>query len=531
MPTATYPTDLSPWIPVHAQDGPAMLGLRALFSRAHRITQLTLPIPPAASGLYRILTAITARLTRLDDPQTPLSAWTRERSRLLTGDSGFDEATVHAYFDSHAWDLFDPCRPFLQDPSLATQCTETAGINTLVYGRPAGNNLAWHSPHNDTAPQPVSCDEALWHLLIHHYYGRSGNVTPRTVGHVKSWKGTAGPLRSTLSFHPLGATLYETLLLHLTPYQGDGDQPPDQCPWERDAPPDPVAPQPPLTWPGRLLTGRSRHAALLVPTEDGSAVADLYLTWAAHHRTAPKLPATDPYLIYDEVAVRPQLPVQQHRHPRKADTARALWRDLDALLLAGDETATTQRPTVFATLNDLPERIAMRLRVQVCGFVQEGQVRDTAWYTAFTPPLWTYAQEHDPAAARRIADARTAAEALAGTLSQAATRAWQDATAPRATTRPRTPRTPSPWARDALERYWPQAETVFWDLVRHPDPHDTQIRPAFARAALAALHAATAPALAQYRSAGPALARATAAVRAAAAPHRPRPKGRRRAQP
>ncbi|MGJ3558114.1 hypothetical protein ACR6C2_00830 [Streptomyces sp. INA 01156] len=43
---------------------------------------------------------------------------------------------------------------------------------------PAGNNLAWFSPHSHHTAEPVPTAEALQILLIHHYYGRSGRGTP-----------------------------------------------------------------------------------------------------------------------------------------------------------------------------------------------------------------------------------------------------------------------------------------------------------------------------------------------------------------
>ncbi|MFF4234027.1 type I-E CRISPR-associated protein Cse1/CasA [Streptomyces sp. NPDC001820] len=521
MPPPTYPIDLRPCIPVCPGQSHRAVGLRELLCSAHRIDDLALPLPPAASALLRVLAAITARVTGLDDPHMPLEQWHQHRTQLLRQGAGFDEAAVHAYFDAHAFDLFHPTRPFLQDASLPAQCERRAGVNALVYGRPAGRNLAWFSPHTDTDPQPVPCDEALWHLLIHHYYGPSGCCSTRTVGGTSSSKGTAGPLRSTVSFHPAGATLFETLLLHLTPYRGDGQEETDACPWEREVPPDPLAAPPVVTWPGRLLTGRSRHAVVLVPTPDGGAVADAYLTWAIEHQH-PKLEATDPYLIID---TDPEAPVERRRSPRRADADRAVWRDLDALLLAGDETLTTRRPAVFDTLNDVPEPTRSRMRVRVYGFDQDGKTANRLWYTALTPPIWTWAQEHDAAMAQRIADCRAAAEHLAAVLARAATLAWRQATTPTreagsdsAPRHGKPPRRTPLWAVDALAVYWPRAETVFWQLVHSQQPP----RPVFAREAVAVLRQVTAPALVRHRQAGPALARAVATLRAAGSPTRTR---------
>src|SRR5262245_11233296 len=116
-----------PWIPVRWEDGSATrCGLRELFRRAHEIVDIELPVPPAASGLLRILAAMTARIARdgdgirLDDEDAAEEAadWLDLRERILAR-SRFDPEAVDAYLDDEVpagrWDLFDPLRPFLQD--------------------------------------------------------------------------------------------------------------------------------------------------------------------------------------------------------------------------------------------------------------------------------------------------------------------------------------------------------------------------------------------------------------------------------
>ncbi|MGV9351848.1 hypothetical protein ACWDSD_45695 [Streptomyces spiralis] len=45
------------------------LGRRGLLGRAHEIEDLALALPPAASAVLRLLTAMAARITGLDDPE------------------------------------------------------------------------------------------------------------------------------------------------------------------------------------------------------------------------------------------------------------------------------------------------------------------------------------------------------------------------------------------------------------------------------------------------------------------------------
>ncbi|MFS8204686.1 type I-E CRISPR-associated protein Cse1/CasA [Streptomyces sp. CWNU-52B] len=515
MPVPRYATDEEPCIPVLFLNGrQESVGWREILLRAHTIEDLALPLPPAASAALRLLVAITARLTGLDDPEMSAGEWAARRRALLKQPHGFDPATVHAYFDQYIWDLFHPERPFLQDPRLTVQCVKRAGVNKLVYGRPEGNNLSWRSPHTDTDtdPQPVPSDQALWHLLIHHYYGASGEGSVRAVDGHTTGSAKAGPLRSTVSFHPLGRTLYETLLAGLPQPSQAWPDAEDRCPWEEPLP-DPAAAPHPVTWPGRLLTGRSRHALLLIAAPDGRHVNDAYVTWA----TQTRLPAFDPYLVY-RVDTDPEKTFTQRYRARTADADRALWRDLDALLLAGDESSTrstyVRRPDAFTSLNDLPPEARTHLRVRVHGFDQDSKTVNRTWYTAITPPIWPYTQEHDPAHAERFTACRQAAEKTGALLDKVSAQAWRAtiSTASAAGRPAGPPRNLPAWTRHARTLYWPRAETTFWNLLAEPDRNADA---AFTADAVTAFNTATQPAIDQYFNAAEAVAEAVARLRRA----------------
>ncbi|WP_187280386.1 type I-E CRISPR-associated protein Cse1/CasA [Streptomyces sp. IB2014 016-6] len=526
MPPPPHPPSFSaaddPWIEVRTGHRYHRVGLRELLLDAHTFDDLAVPHPPAAAGLLRIAVALTARVTALDDPDLNASRWNQlRRDHFAAG--RFDADRINAYFDSdqNCWDVFDPLRPWMQDPALREECESTAGINALVPGRPSGNNLAWFAPHASHTQAPVATGRALQHLLIHHFYGRFGTCTPRTPSSGKASKNLrGGPLRTSVSFHPMGRTLHETLLAGLPLFRGDEQLLPDRCPWEEPQPPDPLAAPHPVTWPGRLLTGRSVHALLLLPGDDSTTVRDTYFTWATRH---PSPEATDPYLAYHldfskEVAHR--------RTVRRADADRAWWRELDTLALAPDEEGPTRRPAIFDTLNDLPPPLRRTLRVRVIGFEQNTtKAIDHQWYTALTPPLLHWAHEHDPARAQRIADCCRAAELAAEQLAIHTNDAWRTATAPRGTNpsqtkkKPSTGKTKKPstgkarkncvWARQALHRYWPLAEQLFWQMLEEPD---TSPHTAFAQAAVTALRQSTTHARARDRAAARALAEAVAGI-------------------
>ncbi|MFI0772764.1 type I-E CRISPR-associated protein Cse1/CasA [Streptomyces sp. NPDC021218] len=489
-PPARFSAADDPWIDVRDQHGYHRTGLRGLILDAHTIEDLAVAAAPAASAILRIATVLAARITGLDDPELNTDTWNRHRSELLGRTDGFDTDAVNTYFEKYSFDVFDPLRPWMQDPRLREQCAKPSGINTLVFGRPAGNNLAWLSPHHDQAAMPLPTGEALQHLLIHHYYGASGGCTSRTAGTLTCPRAAAGPLRGTVSFHPLGRTLYETLLAGIPKFTADEQSEPDHCPWEEPQLPDPQAPLPPATWPGRRLTGMNRHSVLLVPGDDASTVTNTYLTWSTQQ---PRLPVTDPYLVVRTGTGRPP-----QARPRRADADRAWWRELDSLVLAPDEQHATRRPEVFDTLNDLPPPVRKSLRVRVHGFDQDTKTIQRRWYTAITPPLLAWSQEHDPARANRISECCTAAESTASRLTFLTNQAWKD-------TCHAAPSSKDPsWTATARSLYWQQAEAAFWHLL----DTDTPARITFADTAARALRTATASVRFRHRAAARAIATA-----------------------
>ncbi|MFC8247890.1 hypothetical protein [Streptomyces chartreusis] len=68
----TCPIDVRPCIPVCQAGQYLALGVRETLIQAHHLDDLALPLPPAHDALLRTLTAITAELTGLDDPDLPL---------------------------------------------------------------------------------------------------------------------------------------------------------------------------------------------------------------------------------------------------------------------------------------------------------------------------------------------------------------------------------------------------------------------------------------------------------------------------
>ncbi|WP_181785146.1 type I-E CRISPR-associated protein Cse1/CasA [Streptomyces phytophilus] len=498
-----------PWIPVRFRAGqadmapvlPSAVGLRDLFLRAHEIEDIELPVPPAAAGLLRMLYAMAAHIAR--DGQTPLadeelaefpSAWLQARNRVLARGS-FDPDSVHAYFDepsrADCFDLFHPERPFLQDPRLRQECTDVkgepkpSGVNKLAFGRPTGANGAVLFGHfSDLEPVPIPAVEAVHYLIGQLYFGAPGRCTTRRLVGMEAAVSKAGPLRAAVSFHPWGFELFTSLVLGIPSCPDPellGED--DAAAWEEELLP-PAGPLPSMSWPGRLLTGRARHAVLLVPSSDGSSVTDAYVTWSSDQ---PASGEEDPYLVYDG---RPNR--EGEFVARQADVTRAVWRDLDALLRRGRGRPDFRQPLIFADLVEVSPQLRDQVRVRVYGFDQDkAQQKDTSWYVATTPPVLGWLEEVDARQAVRITQFREAAEDLGRALSYAAVLAWATAT--------QMPddkgkykidrRRPGPWQATALTRYWSEAERLFWTGIE-TGQDAACVRGDFTRAAEEALRAA-----------------------------------------
>ncbi|MDT0300831.1 type I-E CRISPR-associated protein Cse1/CasA [Streptomonospora wellingtoniae] len=477
-----------PWVPVRwlasvpTGQRPARVGLRELLARAHEIAGLAVTVPPAEAGLLRVAYALTARTTRLDRAQ----GWSDRRFAVL--DAGrFDPAAIDAYFDAHAdrfW-LYHPQWPFLQDPRLKKECPKTSSVDKLVATRPSGGNHAWFTRTDSHRPVPLDSGQALLHLLVWRYYGASGTCSTRAVDGTRAGNTTAGPLRSTLSYHPEGASLFETLLAGIPEPGGAVDPATDRCPWEWESLPDPLEAPPEITGPCSGLTARAQHALLLVPDTRGAHTADAYVTWAYR----AKIARDDPFCIW-------QSSKEGNRYPRPADADRDLWRDLDALVLNDPPGASRpQRPAILTTATELlAETDTATLRIRALGFDQDGQAKDRQFVAASTPPLLDLMERRDQDidAARQVGRLRLIAERAGYRLETATRRAW-------ALYAGKTKLGDCAWAHQAAARYWSAAETAFWTHLRQRSWHEAA--PTFHRLASEAYDAVTDTAAAGVRGA------------------------------
>lgn len=473
----------------HGPDTVEWVGLRQLLLRAHRYTDLAVMSPPAAAGMLRVLLTIAARITGLDKT-TSRSEF--EERRFDVAESGkFSVGSIDDYLYRNdldeRWHLFDPVWPWLQDPRLVEEA-ELKSVNVLDPSRPADNTPIWWQHTSNAHAPDIEAKYALQCLLAHHWYGSGGTGGTRRVGGVGDQHMSAGPLRGTVSFYPLGRTLFETLIAGIPApgtAPGTGD---DLAPWEVGERHDPLGQPPEATWPGGLLTGQSRHAILMVPTDDETSVQGCYLTWSYKHR---HLPITDPYTIQDRA--------NDVWRPRPARAARAVWRDLDALLADRDG---QRRPAVLAATSTLPVEWQAALRVRVHGWDQDRQSRDRLVFTSTTPELLRWSYENDPDAADGAAELHAAAEDVHDVLCIALRRAYKNLG-----TGSSSARKPDdiPWIAPAQTHYWPEAEALFWRLLQERQ-FDLAYR-AFLAPALQAVESAT-----RHLGHHPAVAREAAGV-------------------
>jgi CRISPR system Cascade subunit CasA len=440
-----------PWVPVRwlpGRDGPDSVGLRELLGRCQDVEALDIPFAAAQSALLRVLYALTARVTGLDED--PCGGWTRRRERVLE-EGALPKEGIEEYVSRwhRRFFLFDDAtgRPWLQDARLADECTESSGVNKLVLTRPSGNNHSWFGHVRDSAPRPVPAGAAVLYLLMWHYYGAPGKCTARALDGERFSEAKRGPLAGSLSYHPEGDSLLITLLAGLVRPERQVRPAEDRCPWERD-PTDPAGAPPVPLGPCGWWTDTSRHALLLQPDTHGEHVTDARITWAY------RLPGVfdDPYLIWERRLGRQG---EEVRSARRAKAGRALWRDLDGLLRhkppeAEGEATTVKPPKVLETGAELTER----LRVRALGFDQD-KSKNIQFISALTPATVGHLTHRLVDAQVAVGRLRRLGERYGENLVVAVRKAWELYTGG-------DPKQAGRLVPQAEALYWPAAEREFW---------------------------------------------------------------------
>ncbi|PRW64770.1 type I-E CRISPR-associated protein Cse1/CasA [Actinopolyspora mortivallis] len=482
------------WLPGQRPEGfddDKLLSLRELFVYASTIADVEVSPPPALAGFLRVLYVIAARVSGLDtvkdddEDLTPFEEWEDRKADLLEY-GRFDIDTVERYFRTYEgrFKLFansaaeDPV-PFLQDPRLLEQCRSSkgeatsSGVNKLVLARASGQGFVWQSHTRDAAPEPVPAPEAVFSLLTWLYFGAPGRCTPRQVGDLNEAHTKGGPLRGTVSYHPKGENLFETLVLGV-PFLPCSEG--DAAAWEEELP-NQLGVPPKAEGIGRVLAGRFHHAVLLSPSAQRDSVTDARITWARKH---PHGPVTDPFLVH-HVGKNTEL------FPSPADADRAVWRDLEGLLT---DTPKSKRPQVLNNLDALVAEREWPIRITALGFDQDrSQAKDRQYFAGTTPVLlrpWRSLANPaiDPEPWERLRRSLEKAETTGSTLRTALSRAWWELSNTSSNHRLRD--NGVEWLHTGMARYWSQAEELFWSIVLAPQRPTSSIANQFIRAGLSA---------------------------------------------
>jgi CRISPR system Cascade subunit CasA len=454
----------------------SLVGFRDVLLHAHEIIDLAVPIPAAAAYLLRVLYTLSARVTGLDQAVNQREF---EQLRATLAKAGrFDSDAIQDYLDADnqagRWELFDSAWPWLQDPRLVDQA-ERKNINAVVATRPGQNSPIWWQHTWDERAPALDPEQALYWLLAQHGYGSGGAGGVRRINGTGDQYMSAGPLRGTISFYPLGRTLFETLLAGIPAPATAINTGEDLAPWEAHELPDPLSQPPGPTWPAGLLLGQSRHAILFISDSAGRCAEHCYFTWAYKKRHAP---LADPYTIQVRNALG-------EMKPRMADANRAIWRDVDALLM---DTEGHHRPPVVGNVITLPLGWQDALRFRVHGWDQDRKATDRMMFTATTPPLLPWMVENDPAAAECAGVLHRAAEDMAEALRSALRSAYRSL----GTGSPgKSHGKDVPWIPVASRYYWPRAEYLFWRLLGQRTPDNSHRE--FLAIAQDAVDAATKP--------------------------------------
>ncbi|MEI7929535.1 MAG: type I-E CRISPR-associated protein Cse1/CasA, partial [Verrucomicrobiales bacterium] len=318
-----------PWIPVVYADGSSTrVGWRGLLGDSARIVD----IPTDPTHLYgmviRFATAIFLRTqgAPLVSPRpADWQAW--GASRL---DAGIDGSTLDAYFEQWGdrfW-LIDRTHPFLQDPTIATECTKPASTNKLFFEVASGNNHLWWTKTPDKSADEVPFDIAAMALLGQWGYAAGGRCTAR-AGIADSKQ---APERAFSQFIPRGQTLFETLLMCCTPAVLDASLAEKDVPvWEAD----PGA----VLVPGQLgrLTASTRG---LLAFSEGDGVTGAINTWSRGE-------VGDEFWTSDVFMAKKLVGREKEIAPLKFGPSSAIWRNAPAILANNPDAGAQMSPMVL----------------------------------------------------------------------------------------------------------------------------------------------------------------------------------------
>ncbi|MDB5311576.1 MAG: CRISPR-associated protein Cse1 family [Gemmataceae bacterium] len=214
-----------PFIPCVRLGGESVeYGLRDVLLNAHEIAEVRDRSPLVTIALHRLLLAILHRC--YDGPRKP-------NNRLAIRAAGrYDADRISAYFAktncADRFDLFHDKYPFYQRAGFKT--ADPSGINRLAQELSRGNNAALFDHTTDDPPPAMSPAQAARVVIAEQAFAVGG-------GKSDTGNTTHASLVSGAVVLVQGRTLFETLWLNLTVYDGEErpvvSDPEDAPVWEQ----------------------------------------------------------------------------------------------------------------------------------------------------------------------------------------------------------------------------------------------------------------------------------------------------------
>lgn len=337
-----------PFVPVLTSDGSYQeLGLRTTLRHAHDLAEVRDPSPLVTMALHRLLLAILHAAYR--GPKT-------RSDRIAIRQAGrIDADRIDAYFENwkDRFDLFHPNYPFLQRAGFATK--EPSGINRLAQELSRGNNAALFDHTTDDPPPAFTSAQAARAVIAEQAFAVGG-------GKSDTGNTTHAPLVSGAIVLARGGTLFETLWLNLTEYDGKAKpitSSKDDAPiWERQ-------PKPPheqsatrsgyldyLVWPARTLA--------LHPEEENGAVIVRRVSYAQGRKFEAETGFYDPMVAYFRT--------DDGDRPVRFNEYKDLWRD-SASMFQFAEANQSKGPTTLHTLRAFDEDVVPRSKAYTVSLI------------------------------------------------------------------------------------------------------------------------------------------------------------------
>ena len=436
-----------PWIPVSGLDGrQGLYSIRRVLADGHLLSGWFSGETLFGAAAARLLVAVLWRAHPLLNTATAADLVAARDAAAAQGRC--DVSAVDAYCDR--WrDKFWLVEPpgsmlerfgqdtrlgmFLQDRPESRLIKPVTVTKLSMHASPA---YLWSNEHAG----PLTFDAAARHLLMFLHYapgGRPDGVHPDEGNPKAPWQ--AARLRNTVSVHPCGKNLYETLLAHVAA--------PEEAlsrigvpEWERGTEylvSDPLGP--PSTLLGQL-TGRFTHCAWLLVGEDG--LVDRAAATTGRRRGADVI-ERDPFTVRYWQRSGTGDDAEETLRPLRAVRGRSVWRDIDNLFVRSkahqnDSHAYGDTPVVASAPSWTARWVFASHRCV--------QAKEVAWSESTLPAAALLAPEVWRNCSAFVAEAEQTADQLTRQVAVFARRAGVDA----ASLRDR-----------ALDHYWSTTERRF----------------------------------------------------------------------